>query len=504
MQVEAAKLTETQPTNSQTDNQGPKTGWVIAIVVLIAVALVVILALTGVFSPQPEAGTSTPPTTGPFITISEPQEGAVVDISQPITVRGQAGALFEGGLVVEVRDASDNVLAQKPTIVQSPEAGTGGQGPWEVQLPVSAAPGTPGQIVAYATSPKDGSLAAEARVSVSLGSPPEGDAFILIDTPVDGTELDANTPISVQGTAGGLFEGSLVVQALDVEGAVIAQEITTVQAADAGSGGEGPWSVELNVNLQADSPGKITAFSVGPDGGTVMASASVEVNFVYPDLPEEAVKIEDHLWLLASLKQAPVLPGSRIYMQFANQRVSGSAGCNDYDGPYQLTMDTLDVGDLATTRKTCELPQGVMEQEAVYISALQSSAAYLVQDGQLVIENADGVEVLRYNAAVVGELTAEQAELPADAVITIQIQDTSLADAPAQVIGEQNPENPGAFPVPFAVTYDPEAIQPQNQYTLSARVAGADGALLFTNTEVVPVITRGAGSNMLLPVAPVQ
>lgn len=497
---------QSQPNHSQPEKQGPGAGWVIGAILVIAVALVVILALTGVFSTPPEAGTpeAGPPAAGPFITITEPEEGAVLDISQPVTVRGQGGALFEGNLVVEVRDASGNILAQKSTIVQSPEAGTGGQGPWEVQLPISAAPGTPGQVVAYATSAADGSLVAEDRVSVSLGSPPEGEVFIQIDTPVTGAELDVTTPIGVRGTAGGLFEGSLVVQALDVEGGLIAQEITTVQAEDAGIGGSGPWSANLNVELQADSPGKITAFSVGPDGGTVMASTTVEVNFIYPEAPAEAVQIEDHLWLLESLNRAPILPGSRVYLEFANARVSGSAGCNSYDAPYRRTADTLEVGDLATTKRSCEQPEGVMEQEAAYVSALQNSAVYLVQDGQLVIENADGAEVLRYRAAVIGELMAEQAELPADAVITVQLQDTSLADAPAVVLGEQSPENPGAFPIPFAVTYDPEQIQPQNQYTLSARIESRDGALLYTNTEVVPVITRGAGSNINLPVAPVQ
>lgn len=103
-----------------------------------------------------------------YITIEQPTEGAVLDASQPILVSGMGGALFEGNVVVKIVDAAGNELALQPTIIQSPEAGTGGEGPWEVALTISVDAATSGKIVAFATSPKDGSIVAQDEVAVTF------------------------------------------------------------------------------------------------------------------------------------------------------------------------------------------------------------------------------------------------------------------------------------------------------------------------------------------------
>ena len=78
-----------------------------------------------------------------YVLIDQPAAGAVLDIANPVTVSGTGGALFEGNVVVQARDAAGKVLAEQPTIIQSPDAGTGGEGPWEVQLSIQAQPGSP-------------------------------------------------------------------------------------------------------------------------------------------------------------------------------------------------------------------------------------------------------------------------------------------------------------------------------------------------------------------------
>jgi len=91
-----------------------------------------------------------------YITIDTPAAGTVLDTSTPIKVSGMGAGLFEGNVVVQILDAAGNELALQPTILQSPEAGMGGEGPWETELSISINIPTEGKIVAFSPSPKDG------------------------------------------------------------------------------------------------------------------------------------------------------------------------------------------------------------------------------------------------------------------------------------------------------------------------------------------------------------
>ena len=93
---------------------------------------------------------------------------------------------------------------------------------------------------------------------------------------------------------------------------------------------------------------------------------------------------------------------------------------------------------------------------------------------------------------VSGEITFQGGSgIPDDATISVQIQDTSLADAPADVIGEQVIDDAGDFPVSYEVSYDPDQIVDNHTYTMSARITGSDGSLLYINDTSIPVITNG-------------
>jgi len=96
------------------------------------------------------------------------------------------------------------------------------------------------------------------------------------------------------------------------------------------------------------------------------------------------------------------------------------------------------------------------------------------------------------SSRVTGTITyLQRIALPEDAVITVQIQDTSLADAPATVMGEQVIQTEGKqVPFEFAVPYDPGEIQDNHSYTISVRITDGTGKLLFINDTAIPVITR--------------
>jgi len=96
------------------------------------------------------------------------------------------------------------------------------------------------------------------------------------------------------------------------------------------------------------------------------------------------------------------------------------------------------------------------------------------------------------SSTVSGTITyLQRIALPDDTVITVQIQDTSLADAPAVVIGEQVIQTDGKqVPFEFDVPYDAKDIQDNHSYTMSVRITDGAGNLLFINDTAIPVITR--------------
>lgn len=72
--------------------------------------------------------------------------------------------------------------------------------------------------------------------------------------------------------------------------------------------------------------------------------------------------------------------------------------------------------------------------------------------------------------------------LPPSAILSVSLQDVSLADAPAVVLDEQSGPANGQVPLPFHLSYDPALVKPGHRYAVSARIE-VDGQLMFVTTE---------------------
>ena len=73
----------------------------------------------------------------------------------------------------------------------------------------------------------------------------------------------------------------------------------------------------------------------------------------------------------------PPIEGSRVQALFDEAgSVAGIAGCNSYRGRCQIEEGAFSVGPLATTRKYCLRPTGVMEQESRYLELLARATRY--------------------------------------------------------------------------------------------------------------------------------
>lgn len=93
--------------------------------------------------------------------------------------------------------------------------------------------------------------------------------------------------------------------------------------------------------------------------------------------------------------------------------------------------------------------------------------------------------------AVTGTITFDGDQtIPEGAVMTVQLRDVSYQDAAAPLIASQTIEDPGRFPVDFAVAYEQEDIDPRATHGLHVRVTLND-RLLYVNDTAFDVLTRG-------------
>lgn len=84
-----------------------------------------------------------------------------------------------------------------------------------------------------------------------------------------------------------------------------------------------------------------------------------------------------------------VMTGTTMTASFgADGSVTGSGGCNRFNGSYTRTGDTLSIGPLATTRIACAQP--IMDQENAYLAALQASTTLELRASQLRLGDASG------------------------------------------------------------------------------------------------------------------
>jgi len=108
--------------------------------------------------------------------------------------------------------------------------------------------------------------------------------------------------------------------------------------------------------------------------------------------------LRDTVWELESLTGDDVLPGTTITLKFSDDQVSGSAGCNQYGGSYQAGENSLSVGDVFSTEMGCLEPEGILEQEGVYLTALSVAATYQITADRLEIFDEAGAQVLVFVA----------------------------------------------------------------------------------------------------------
>ena len=111
--------------------------------------------------------------------------------------------------------------------------------------------------------------------------------------------------------------------------------------------------------------------------------------------PSDTAALESKIWVLISFgtegQSQTVLKGVEITATFNpdEAEVSGSSGCNHYFGDYKVTGSGLSLSTIGGTEMACLTPEGVMEQEQVFLSMLAAAESFEIQEDQLTIFTAN-------------------------------------------------------------------------------------------------------------------
>lgn len=82
----------------------------------------------------------------------------------------------------------------------------------------------------------------------------------------------------------------------------------------------------------------------------------------------------------------------------ADGKISGNGGCNGFAGQAKIDGDKITIGDVAATMMACEQP--LMDIEGRYFEAFRKVAAFRIENGQLIMSDSAGKELLRFSAGV--------------------------------------------------------------------------------------------------------
>jgi len=94
-----------------------------------------------------------------------------------------------------------------------------------------------------------------------------------------------------------------------------------------------------------------------------------------------------------------IVIGNEITAVFGDDgSLSGSSGCNNYSGTYEVDGENMSIGPLAATQKFCEQPEGTMDQESEYLAALQTVAMWSIDGDVLDLRTSENSRAVSYNA----------------------------------------------------------------------------------------------------------
>jgi heat shock protein HslJ len=157
--------------------------------------------------------------------------------------------------------------------------------------------------------------------------------------------------------------------------------------------GDGTTLFGLSIQHAYNEPGfyTVTLIITDENGGTDTTAKVVEII----DLEAEATPTaENEIGLVGTIwKLDNAIRGTMVILEFDEGKLSGSAGCNDYDAIYIYTIAedatiSISVSSISTTNNSCILE--IMAQEQGYLDSLASASRIYIDGAKLTMETGSG------------------------------------------------------------------------------------------------------------------
>jgi heat shock protein HslJ len=131
----------------------------------------------------------------------------------------------------------------------------------------------------------------------------------------------------------------------------------------------------------------------------LLAACAAEPTATQP-VGESGQELENTHWQLVSFdstdSETPVVEGSDVTIHFdADGQVNGSAGCNSYGGVYRVEQGQITIDEVVSTLMACT-DNAIMDQEAQYLTALQTTGEFELNGDRLLIHYGDGLSTLNF------------------------------------------------------------------------------------------------------------
>lgn len=116
--------------------------------------------------------------------------------------------------------------------------------------------------------------------------------------------------------------------------------------------------------------------------------------------------LEDTSWQVISYNNGQggvvsLIIGTEITAKFgADGQLTGKSGCNSYFAEYETDGDKIRIGPTGSTEMACLEPEGLMEQEQQFLTALGTADTYKIRGLNMEMRTADGALVANFQREI--------------------------------------------------------------------------------------------------------
>ena len=100
--------------------------------------------------------------------------------------------------------------------------------------------------------------------------------------------------------------------------------------------------------------------------------------------PNLEAQLQGKTWVLKTYNDTQPIAGRYPTLNFEGDQISRTTGCNHYGGAYQIKGDALHFEEIFSTEMACLEPDGLMEQERIYLELLRTADQFQLTEHELV------------------------------------------------------------------------------------------------------------------------